>query len=215
MELSTPQSGGGCIILLDVPPGSSITIDGITRLTPSASSLPNNQNESTSLHNNGVLIISGIQSNSTYSSSTLQDQFHLLIVRCGATHNTHNQRECDIRTLPVGFILASLSSTNNISHKLNTEFGYDWIFARRYDPLTEEISNQPVDELTLNNLLLAMRNGGELSSTTTAALAGSMLGRNIVMTYDQFMQSTSSNSGVGGNRGVSISSFPQRLLYSS
>eukprot|EP00986_Skeletonema_menzelii_P011836 scaffold6230_cov151-Skeletonema_menzelii.AAC.10 len=223
MEISTPESGGGCIILLDVPPGSSITIDGITRLTPS-SSLPNTQNQTTLSPNNdnGVLIISGIPNSSPTSSSDVEDQFHLLIVRCApTTTHKHNPRECDIRTLPVGFILTSNSSSSNNSHK-NTALGYDWIFARRYDPQTEEISNQPIDELTLNNLLLAMRSGGELSSTNTTTAGGGgggMLGRNIVMSYDQFMQSTSSKRGDGGggsrdntaNRmSVSISSWGAR-----
>lgn len=192
-DMSTFQSsinrGGGCIILLDVPPKSSITIDGITRLTPS-SSLPNTQHPDnpTSSPNNGVLIISGIP-----TSSYVEDKFHLLIVRCGATSNSNNQRECDIRQLPIGFILNHHHSSS--THTKN-DLGYDWIFARRYDPLIEEISNVPMDDLTLNNLLLAMRSGGELA-------AGGWMGRNnIIMSYDQFMMHTPSpNIGDGSSRG--------------
>jgi hypothetical protein len=221
MELTTtPQSvgnQGGCIILVDVPPGSAITIDGITRLTPSSSSssLPNIRGSSTTsssspLFNHGVLIISGIVPSSSSSSS--DDQFHLLIVRCGSTKK--NQRDCDIRTLPVAFILTNNKPSSNNIH--NNGLGYDWIFARRYDPQTEEISNNPIDELTLNNLLLAMKRGGEL------ATSGSMLGRNFIMSYDQFMQtpsssksgddsSSSNNNEMGGI--ISISSWGERTTF--
>eukprot|EP00984_Skeletonema_dohrnii_P027708 scaffold17342_cov112-Skeletonema_dohrnii-CCMP3373.AAC.1 len=202
MESNTPQSGsnGGCIILLDVPPGSSITVDGITRLTPSSPSLPNSSSTGLSpspFHHNGVLVISGIPTSSS------DDQFHLLIVRCGST-NKQNQRDCDIRTLPIGFIL-----TNPSSHMHTTnELGCDWIFARRYDPQTEEISNHPIDELTLNNLLLAMRRGGEL-----ATAGGMLMGGNFIMSYDQFMQTPATSDGSSDNTngmGVSISSWGAR-----
>lgn len=205
---TTPQSGsnGGCIILLDVPPRSAVTIDGITRLTPSSSSsLPNNASGSatSSPFNHGVLIISAIPSSSS-SSSYSDDQFHLLIVRCGST-NKHNQRDCDIRTLPVGFILTNNNPSLSNNYNINDLLGYEWIFARRYDPQTEEISNNPIDELTLNNLLMAMRSG-ELSS---------MLGRNFVMSYDQFMQSPSSKSGSFGETAISnsISSWGARTTF--
>ncbi|KAL7429834.1 hypothetical protein ACHAXM_001896 [Skeletonema potamos] len=206
MEITTttPQSvgKGGCIILLDVPPGSAITVDGITRLTPSSSSLPNIRGSTSTSplpFSNGVLIISGI-----LPSSSSSEQFHLIIIRCGFTRKNH-QRDCDIRALPVGFILTNPSCDNMTC---NNDVGYDWIFARRYDPLTEEISNNPIDELTLNNLLLAMRSGGELAS--------GMLGRNFIMSYDQFMQSPSSKSGSSNNNGttgVLISSWGARTSF--
>ena len=217
---SSSNDGGGCIILLGVPPKSSITIDGITRLTPSSPSPSNAQHYPdspptvSSSTNNGVLIVSGIPT----SSSSFEDQFHLLIVRCGSTtNNNNNQRECDVRQLPIGFILTNHSTSTNSKMHTKNELGYDWIFARRYDPQIEEISNVPMDELTLNNLLLAMRSGGEL-----AVIAGGvMVGRqnNIVMSYDQFMMQTpSSNIGNGdgsssGNadgRSASVSSWCAR-----
>uniref|UniRef100_A0A7S2LVD1 AAR2 C-terminal domain-containing protein n=1 Tax=Skeletonema marinoi TaxID=267567 RepID=A0A7S2LVD1_9STRA len=202
MESSTPQSSsnnGGCIILLDVPPGSSITVDGITRLTPSSPSLSNSSStglSSSPFHHNGVLVISGIPTSS-------DDQFHLLIVRCGST-NKQNQRDCDIRTLPIGFILTNPSSNRHTTNEL----GCDWIFARRHDPQTEELSNHPIDELTLNNLLLAMTRGGEL-----ATASGGMMGGNFIMSYDQFMQTPAKSDGSSGNRngmGVLISSWGAR-----
>ena len=120
-------------------------------------------------------------------------------MRCGSTSNKkQNQRDCDIRTLPVGFILTpSLDNLNS-----NNDSDYEWIFARRYDPRTEEISNKPIDELTLNNLLLAMREGGELAT---------FLPKNLIMSYDQFMQSTPSSNRTGLSS--SISSWNTRTSF--
>lgn len=180
--MATP-SRGGCIILLDVPPGSAVSIDGITRLTPSSSSNSVTTPSSSSPFNNGVIIISGIPSSSATSHSS-SGQFHLLVVRCGSTNKNQNQRDCDIRTLPVGFILTPPSPSLDINNS-NNDSDYEWTFARRYDPRTEEISNKPIDELTLNNLLLAMREGGELAT---------FLPKNLIMSYDQFMQTSPSSS---------------------
>lgn len=198
MEITSPKNGsngGGCVILLDVPPGSAITIDGITRLTPSPS-------PSSFPFNHGVFIISDIPSP---SSSAVQ--FHLLLVRCGSTNNHRDRRvrgDCDIRALPVGFILTNNKppSSYHITND-NKKSDYEWMFARRYDPRTEEISNNPVDELTLNNLLMAMREGGELSG---------ILGKNFIMRYEQFMQTPSNTCGNSNSTGmdVSISSWAKR-----
>lgn len=117
-------------------------------------------------------------------------------MRCGSTNKNQNQRDCDIRTLPVGFILTP-SLDNNIN-----DSDYEWIFARRYDPRTEEISNKPIDESTLNNLLLAMREGGELAT---------FLPKNLIMSYDQFMQTTPSSNRAGVNS--SISSWNTRTSF--
>ena len=125
-------------------------------------------------------------------------------MRCGSTNKNQNQRDCDIRTLPVGFILTSPSPSldNNIN-----DSDYEWIFARRYDHRTEEISNKPIDELTLNNLLLAMREGGELAT---------FLPKNLIMSYDQFIQTTpSSNRTTGMSSSTSSWNTRTSLIHSA
>lgn len=161
----------GCIILLDVPPGSAITLDGITRLTPSsaaASSTPSS-GASTPYHR-GLWIISNV----SYSMS--REDFHLLVVRSGVSRDPNNNGG-GCRAFPVGFVLAPPEIATPAV--IAADSGYDWIFARRYDPHTEEISDEPVDELTLKNLLMGMEVGGELNK--------------FVITYDQFMGSPSNN----------------------
>jgi len=80
----------------------------------------------------------------------------------------------DGRALPVGFILSSpLPTSSSKSNSLDSK--YNWIFSRRYDPRTEEISNEPVEDLTLRNLLKAMEEGGDLVK--------------FIISYHQFMGS--------------------------
>lgn len=165
--------------MLDVPPGSAITLDGVTRVTPSsmsaaaASSTPM-MADSSAPFQRGLWIISNI-----FTAST--DDFHLLVVRSGLNKdNTTNSGDC--RTLPVGFVLMP-SETSAAA-----DLGYEWIVARRYDPRTEEISNEAVDELTLKNLVMAMEEGGEL--------------KKFVIPYDQFMGSTSTSNDISGKNSL-------------
>ena len=131
-----------------------------------------------------MLVISGIPSSSS-------NPFHLLIVRCGSTNK--NQTDCDIRTLPVGFILANNNyrTPSDIISNHKQQY-YDWIFARRYDPQTEEISNKSIDDITLNNILLALGKGGELAMTA-------MMGTHFIMSYEQFMQSHPPSKIIGSD----------------
>ena len=158
MSITNSTKRGGCIVLLDVPPCSSITLDGITRITPSSQPQLPSQAQG---FNGGLFIIDNITSDTT---------FHLLIVRPGV-HEKINQNHGG--SLPVGFILLSNStSTSN-------NFGYDWIFARRYNQQTEEISNESLDEVTSRNLMTAITDpNGELVKFT--------------MSYEQFMGSNDS-----------------------
>eukprot|EP00956_Cyclotella_meneghiniana_P002883 scaffold3416_cov76-Cyclotella_meneghiniana.AAC.2 len=136
---------GGCIILLDVPPSSSITIDGITRVTPNVKSQPQG-------FNGGLFIV-----NKIISSSEQDTPLHLLVVRAGKETSNHHPGG----SLPVGFVLLPDSTD-------------DWVCARRYDPQTEEISNEPLDEVTTRNLMNAItEEGGVL--------------RKYAMSYNQFM----------------------------
>lgn len=145
---STVPIRGGCLILLDVPPSSSITIDGITRVTPSS------QTSHPDGFNRGLFIVDNIPS---------ELQFHLLVVRSGNEKSNSNPG-----SLPVGFVMLSDASEGTNC------YGYDWVFARRYDKQTEEISNEPLDEVTTRNLVRAItEESGEL--------------RKYTMSYEQFM----------------------------
>mmetsp|Transcript_13358 Transcript_13358/g.29012 ORF Transcript_13358/g.29012 Transcript_13358/m.29012 type:complete len:582 (+) Transcript_13358:375-2120(+) len=160
---------GGCIILLDVPPGSAITLDGVTRVTPASVSAASTQpSDPSAPFHRGLWIISNIDSN-------LTDDFHLLIVRSGIKKDGSNASG-DCRNLPVGFVLSSSKPTTPTEAGL----GHEWVFARRYDQYTEEISNEPVDELTLKNISMAMKDGGELAK--------------FVISYDQFMGPSTNNN---------------------
>lgn len=167
MSSATNVTRGGCIVLLDVPPSSSITLDGITRVTPSSSQA---STQPPGFHQ-GLCIVDNVTSDS---------QFHLLVVRSGGQERNQNGG-----SLPVGFVLLS-NSANSIN-----SYGYDWILARRYERQTEEISNEPLDELTMRNLMMAMtEQNGELSK--------------FVMSYDQFM---------GSKDGKSIASWKSRTSF--
>ena len=173
---------GGCIILLDVPPGSTITLDGTSRVTPSSAAVSLTQHpssigaSSSSPFHRGLWIINDIPC----SPSTLNDDFHLLVVRSGnikegndGEHTSNNGGDCRT-SLPVGFIITP-SEVDPAS-----DLGYQWILARRYDQRTEEISNEEVDELTMRNIITAMEEGGELHK--------------FVISYDQFMGGSGSSS---------------------
>ena len=189
---------GGLLILLDVPPGSAITLDGITRITPSpdqasaaSSSSPLMSFGASAPFHRGLWIINNIPSCSCSSANNNNNNndsgdFHLLVVRSGMHHNSKSNSNGsngrgDCRTLPVGFVLTSSSSSSSspASSRTASEFGYEWIFARKYDPYTEEISNNEVDELTMKNIVLAIQEGG------------GELGK-FVISYDQFMGSNAS-----------------------
>lgn len=151
----------GCIVLLDVPPGSAIALDGVTRVTPS---LPS------SSFDRGLWIIDDVPTSLSHHSSMVENgnnkdddnDFHLLVVRPGTPATTNGNNNFDNvndgggfrRALPIGFILTS--SPSSLSTSTASDFGYDWVFARKYDRYTEEMSNeQNVDDLTLRNVLLA------------------------------------------------------------
>ncbi|KAL3791106.1 hypothetical protein HJC23_012091 [Cyclotella cryptica] len=164
---------GGCIILLDVPPRSSIALDGITRVTPSSPLTSAPRSSSSSGFNRGLFIIDSISASS---------QFHLLVVRCGTSKERSKHDQNHGGSLPVGFVLLSKQSAVD-GARLSSNYGYDWIFARRYDRQTEEISNKPLDEVTLGNLMLAItEQGGEL--------------KKIIMPYEQFMGSSNDSKNI-------------------
>jgi A1 cistron-splicing factor AAR2 len=111
-------------------------------------------------------------------SSTTDTDFHLLIVKKSNLTNINGGGHA----LPVGFVLVPTPTAT-----IDDDGYYDWTFVRKYDVYNEEISNndKPMDELSLKNLLLALRNG-ELYHCT--------------IQYDQFMKNntTTPSFSIGG-----------------
>lgn len=164
---------GGCILLLDVPPCSSITLDGITRVTPSSISTSASRSSCSSGFNRGLIIIDSISASS---------QFHLLVVRCGTSKERSNHDQNHGESLPVGFVLLSKQEGEH-GVSFSTNYGYDWVFARKYDRQTEEISNKPLDDVTMRNLMLAITGqDGELER--------------LVMPYEHFMGSPNDDKNI-------------------
>lgn len=193
----------GCIILLDIPPGTAITLDGITRIiTP-----PPATSSSTSSSGGGMIIIDNIPS----SSTTTDTDFHLLIVK-------KSVYEGGGHALPVGFILLPTimnekgdAAATTVTTTTDDDGYYDWTFVRKYDKYNEEISNddKPIDEISMKNLLLATRNG-ELCHCT--------------IPYEQFMKNSSNSSNGGasspngddiGGHGSSCSSSSSSITNST
>ena len=167
----------GCIVLLDIPPGTAITLDGVTRITP-----PPSTSSSSSSTSGSMIIIDNIP------SSTTDADFHLLIVKKNSANNGGGH------ALPVGFILVpttAIMKNEKIGATTATEYDgyYDWTFVRKYDVYNEEISNndQQMDEISMKNLLLALRNG-EL--------------RHCTIQYDQFMKNNAATTTSLSNGGL-------------
>jgi len=182
MARDVVHAKGGCIILLDVPPSSTITLDGVTRVTPSLSastaavSSQHQQLGSSSPFHRGLWIINNISSD---------NDFHLLVVRSGNRKEGTTTNSGDCRTLPVGFVISNDTQTHQTT--IANELGYQWILARKYDPYTEEISNTALDEITMKNIILAMEEGKELHQF-------------VISYYDQFMSTpSSSNNSISNN----------------
>ena len=136
----------GCIILLDIPPGTAITLDGVTRITP-----PPSTSSSTSSTSGMIIILDNILSSSTDA------HFHLLIVKKNSANNGGGH------ALPVGFILVPTTTIMNekigatTSATTTDDDGYyDWTFVRKYDVYNEEISNNRI--ATFKNIFNAIVN---------------------------------------------------------
>eukprot|EP00566_Odontella_aurita_P008278 CAMPEP_0113558660 /NCGR_PEP_ID=MMETSP0015_2-20120614/18471_1 /TAXON_ID=2838 /ORGANISM="Odontella" /LENGTH=667 /DNA_ID=CAMNT_0000460223 /DNA_START=270 /DNA_END=2273 /DNA_ORIENTATION=- /assembly_acc=CAM_ASM_000160 len=179
---------GGVIAVLDLPPGSSLSVDGcapqvmqrddFVGISGVSSSFPTADagektekspaDEEAGLH---LVVVRGapLPSSSSRGGGDKED---------GETDSDKDQRLRDrakgAPTPAVGFLLVAESSSFSSSPSDG------WIFARRYDPRTEEPSSEPVDSLTSGNLLRSVREGRSM-------------GPQRVVPYDRF---------VGGDAGM-------------
>ncbi|KAL7544478.1 hypothetical protein ACHAWF_007861 [Thalassiosira exigua] len=180
------RTGGGAIVLLDVPPGSSVTLDGTTRVTPAVP--PSSSTAQAPFpFDRGLWIVRDVP---PVDEGGEGGGFHMLVVRPSVSSGRNfNGGGCG--ALPVGFALTSPAAADPSlpSSKIAAEAGCDWIFARRYDPRTEEMSSEEFDDATLRNIVVSMAEGGEAAR--------------FAMSYAQFLGGGShSGNNRDGNNGV-------------
>lgn len=150
------------IAILDLPPGSSLSLDGCA---------PRVVRRDDFVGVSGVLSSGGAKERSEAAAFV-----HLVVVRgaqassapttvrhddgessgdTGCVEGCRRDREKGAPTPAVGFLLCDDEDASYTVH--GGEGG--WIFARRYDPRTEEPSSAPVDSITASNLLRSIGEG--------------------------------------------------------
>ena len=149
-------ASGGIVALLDLPPGTSISVDGSTQII--------RREDFVGLH------------------GFPPSGFHLVVVSsagggsssCATTPGTNGDDDADdgsngssqatiskpsaLHT--TGFVL--MRKNNNNGDDADTVSGHNddgWIVVRRYDPQTEEISSTPPDGITCSNLQRSILDG--------------------------------------------------------
>ena len=148
MPLSLPTlpvesfMSSGIVALLDLPVGTSLSIDG----------------KVVTLKRDDFIGISGMPSN----------WFHL--VTCKIQTSSSSLSYCDSHNNPSaaaaaaapphGFIMLVSESSNGAMYHGGTgtrSTGKEWIVAHRYDPRTEEVSATPIDAISAHNLQSSIR----------------------------------------------------------
>ena len=132
------HSASTAIAILDLPVGSIINVDGIAIVLQRCDfvgihSIPSTAPNTTLCNHNSE--------NPTGNDSI----FHLVTIRGGNVKaNTNRGAPATVATT-VGFILIPNGMENSV-------------VARKYEPQTEEVSSNHIDELTINNLIDQVRN---------------------------------------------------------
>jgi len=137
----------GVIALLDLPPGTSATVDGSTHTIRRDDFVGISSVPPTGFHFVAVSSAGDISSSSQIGSSSDGRSVNNTdsIPRPSALHTT-------------GFVL--LMDPEEESPYITKEENGSWIVARRYDAHTEEISSTPINNVTSTNLLKTASNGG-------------------------------------------------------
>ena len=166
-----PASGGigGIVALLDLPPGTSLSIDGSTQIIRREDFVGIYGFPPSGFHL--VVVSSAGGSTSTGIPDTFCDNdadtdggngsSQASISKPSALHTT-------------GFVLMRKNNKNGDDGSNN---GDGWIVARRYDPQTEEMSSSPLDGLTCSNLQRSIQDGS--------------IGLQRVVPYDRFIEKQS------------------------
>ena len=136
----------GIIALLDLPPGTSVAVDGSTHTIRRDDFVGVSSVPPTGFHFVAVSSASDISASSEIGScdGRSANNNDRSIPRPSALHTT-------------GFVL--MMDNEEESPHITREENGSWIVARRYDAQTEEISSTPIDNATSSNLLKTANNG--------------------------------------------------------
>ena len=142
-----PSTSGGTVALLDLPPGSSLSVDGSTQIIRREDFVGIHGVPPSGFHLVVVSSAGGPATNNTGACADNDDAVHgsqTNISKPSALHTT-------------GFVLMRNSSDGDNDGVSNHDEG--WIVARRYDPQTEEICSTSPDGVTCSNLQRSIQDG--------------------------------------------------------
>lgn len=127
------------IAILDLPVGSALMCDGQT----------------IRLQRSDFVGIRGIPMHNSTKKQQQEEgntSFHLVVARAAGCGSNEEQKHGNVAAVSIGFaVQTSQSSSSSNKNSL--------IWARRYDPRTEEVSSEPVDAVTHSNLQTSMASG--------------------------------------------------------
>lgn len=170
------NTASGVVALLDLPIGTSVTMDGHALILK--------RNDFVGFDHVPSLVI---QPGSSHSI------FHVITVRAASAGRTTTNSDSGQQPsfgVTVGFVV--------MPNSINCSAG--WIFARRYDPKTEEVSSIPVDKATESNLLQSMLDG--------------QIEPQRVISYDRILKPIEAESWMHQTNYISLSLLKQRGLES-
>lgn len=125
------------LAILDLPIGSVINVDGIAIILQRC--------DFVGIHSIPATASTTILYNHNSETPTANDStFHLVTIRGGNVKANASKGAPATSTTTVGFILLKNGMENSV-------------VARRYEPVTEEVSSNPMDEVTINNLIEQVR----------------------------------------------------------
>ena len=150
---ATATAAPGIIALLDLPPGTSVTVDGSTHTIRRDDFVGISSFPRTGFH---LVVVS-----SAAGGGDTSDARAASTTDVGSSTSTGNEgnipKPSALHT--AGFMLMRNFDKKNEDGMNTTTEEDGWIIARRYDGQTEEMSCTPVDDVTTTNLLRAVKDG--------------------------------------------------------
>ncbi len=145
MSAEPPPVSEGTVALLDLPPGSSLSVDGSTQIIRREDFVGIYGVPPSGFH---LVVVSSAGGPATNNIGTDNDDVvqgsQTTISTPSALHTT-------------GFVLMRNASDGDNDDVSN--HGEGWIVVRRYDPQTEEICSSPTDGITCSNLQRSIQDG--------------------------------------------------------
>ena len=141
-----PSTRGGTVALLDLPPGSSLSVDGSTQIIRREDFVGIYGVPTISFH---LVVVSSAGGPAT-NTGTCTDNDDVV-------HGSQTTISTPSALHTTGFVLMRNSSDGDNDGVSNHDEG--WIVARRYDPQTEEICSTSPDGITCSNLQRSIQDG--------------------------------------------------------